>query len=94
MVAALAPALATIDPAQGVRLLGVHAQKLGLGTEAPMRLFEEDDDPVEALERDWSAASRTVDSILDKFGSGAIGPASVMGQRRRPGESPFGPETG
>jgi DNA polymerase-4 len=94
MVAALGPALAGIDPSRGVRLLGVHAQKLGLSSEAPMRLFEEEDDPVEALERDWSPASRAVDSIIDKFGSGAIGPASVMGQRRRPGESPFGPESG
>ncbi len=93
MVAALGPALAGIDPSRGVRLLGVHAQRLGLSSEAPMRLFDEDDDPVEALERDWSPASRAVDSIIDKFGSGAIGPASVMGQRR-PGESPFGPESG
>ncbi len=93
MVAALEPALASVDPSQGVRLLGVHAQKLTVGVEAPMRLFEEEDDHVESLERDWLPASRAVDSIIDKFGAGSIGPASVMGRPRRPGETPFGPQS-
>jgi hypothetical protein len=70
----------------------VHAQKLSVGGEAVPRLFEDDSDNVESLEREWSQASRAVDSIIDKFGKGSIGPASVMGQRARPGEAPFGPQ--
>ncbi len=92
MVAALEPLLAGIEPAQGVRLLGVHAQKLTTGGNGALRLFEDGSDAVESLEREWSEASRAVDSIIDKFGKGSIGPASVMGQRSRPGESPFGPD--
>lgn len=92
MVAALEPLLAGIDPSQGVRLLGVHAQKLTVGGGASPRLFEDDSDAVETLERDWSEASRAVDSIIDRFGSGAIGPASVLRQRTKPGGNPFGPE--
>lgn len=91
MVAALEPLLATIDPGQGVRLLGVHAQKLTVGAEVVPRLFEDDDDPVESLERGWEPANRAVDSIVEKFGDGSIGPASIL-RRRRPGSTPFGPE--
>ena len=91
MVAALEPLMAGIDPSQGVRLIGVHAQKLTTGGEPAPRLFDDDTDAVESLEREWSGASRAVDSIIDKFGTGSIGPASVLGQKSRPGESPFGP---
>lgn len=92
MVAALEPLLADIEPSQGVRLLGVHAQKLSVGGQAVPRLFDDDSDAVESLEREWSEASRAVDSIIDKFGSGSIGPASVLRQKTRPGEAPYGPE--
>ena len=94
MVAALEPLLASIDPAQGVRLLGVHAQKL---TESAgggaLRLFDDPggDAAVENIEEQWREASRTIDSIRDRFGSASIGPASALGQDRAPGDSPFGP---
>ena len=91
MVAALEPLLAGIEPSQGVRLIGVHAQKLSVGSEPVPRLFDDGTDAVESLEREWSGASRAVDSIIDKFGTGSIGPASVLRQKSRPGESPFGP---
>lgn len=91
MVAALEPLLASIDPTQGVRLLGVHAQKLTVGAEPVLRLFEDETDPVESLERDWEPANKAVDSIVEKFGDGSIGPASIL-RRRRPGNTPFGPE--
>lgn len=94
MVAALEPLLASIDPSQGVRLLGVHAQKLTAGGGASAgRLFEDEEDQVESLEREWSDATRAVDAIVDKFGSGVIGPASVLGRGKRPGSTPFGPES-
>ena len=91
MVAALEPLLASIDPGQGVRLLGVHAQKLTVGAEPVLRLFEDDVDAVETLERGWEPANKAVDSIVEKFGDGSIGPASIL-RRRRPGNTPFGPE--
>lgn len=94
MVAALEPLLASIDPSQGVRLLGVHAQKLTAGGGASAgRLFEDEEDQVESLEREWSEATRAVDAIVDKFGNGVIGPASVLGRGKRPGSTPFGPES-
>ena len=93
MVALLEPLLRSIDPGQGVRLLGVHAQKLTTERPGAQRLFDDpsDDGSVEGIEEQWVPASRAVDSIIDRFGPGTIGPASSMGERR-PGESPFGPD--
>jgi DNA polymerase-4 len=90
MVAALEPLLASLDCAQGVRLLGVHAQKLSTETGRAPRLFDDGSETVEDIEEQWVPASRAIDSIVHKFGAGVIGPASAMDQRR-PGESPFGP---
>lgn len=92
MVAALEPLLASLDCAQGVRLLGVHAQKLSTETGRSPRLFDDGGDTVEDIEEQWVPASRAIDSIVDKFGAGVIGPASAMDQRR-PGDSPFGPNS-
>ena len=92
MVAALEPLLASLDYSQGVRLLGVHAQKLSEETGRTPRLFDDGEESVEDIEEQWVPASRAVDSIVDKFGAGVIGPASAM-KARRPGESPFGPNT-
>lgn len=90
MVAALEPLLASLDCAQGVRLLGVHAQKLSTETGRSPRLFDDGGDTVEDIEEQWVPASRAIDSIVHKFGAGVIGPASAM-DKRRPGDSPFGP---
>lgn len=90
IVAAVMPLISDIDPAQGVRLLGIHAARLGTKVDES-RLFEEFDNPVEAVEAQWSVASDAIDTILDRYGKGAIGPASTL-HSRRPGESPFGPE--
>jgi DNA polymerase-4 len=90
MVAALEPLLAGIDCSQGVRLLGVHAQKLVTETGRAPRLFDDGSESVEDIEEQWVPASRAIDSITDKFGEGVIGPASAM-EKRRPGLQPFGP---
>jgi DNA polymerase-4 len=90
MVAALEPLLASLDCSQGVRLLGVHAQKLTTETDVVPRLFDEGGVSPEDIEEQWQPASRAVDSIVSKFGAGVIGPASGLDQRR-PGENPFGP---
>ncbi|MFM8793614.1 MAG: DNA polymerase IV [Acidimicrobiales bacterium] len=94
MVAALEPLLAALDPAAGVRLLGVHAQRLGSAAAPAPTLFEDGADSVENLEREWRGASLVVDSINEKFGPGVIGPASALGGSGVPGERPFGPEEG
>ncbi|MBM3638394.1 MAG: DNA polymerase IV [Actinobacteria bacterium] len=90
IVAAVMPLISDIDPAQGVRLVGIHAARLGTKVDEG-RLFQEFDDPVEAVEAQWSVANDAIDTILDRYGKGAIGPASTL-HSRRPGESPFGPE--
>lgn len=92
MVAALEPLLASLDYSQGVRLLGVHAQKLAESGGAAPRLFDDGGDTPEDLEEQWVPASRAIDSIVEKFGHGMIGPASTF-DARRPGENPFGPES-
>lgn len=92
MVSVLEPLLASLDCAQGVRLLGVHAQKLAPGAGAAPTLFGADDlfdgagmGP-ERIDEMWLPASRAVDSILEKFGEGVIGPASGLeGPGREPG---------
>jgi hypothetical protein len=92
MVAALAPLLASLDVSQGVRLLGVHAQKLTEERGGALTLFDmaaEGEASVADIEEQWMPASRAVDSIVEKFGDGVIGPASSL-DRHRPGAHRFG----
>jgi len=91
MVAALEPLLQSVDPVQGVRLLGVHAQKLTSDPTVQDRLFDDGGDSVEDIETQWQPASRAVDSIVEKFGLDAIGPASGLGSKARPGQNIAGP---
>lgn len=85
LLAALEPLLETLDLTQGVRLLGVHAQKLASEPASAPTLFEPDelfldaDAAPERIDEMWLPASRAVDSILEKFGDGIIGPASGLG---------------
>ena len=90
MVAALEPLLAMLDYAQGVRLLGVHAQKLTEQSERTPRLFDDGGDTPEDIEEQWKPASKAVDLIVDRFGAGMIGPVSGL-NTRQPGQSPAGP---
>ena len=92
MVAALEPLLSTLDISQGVRLLGVHAQKLSVEQPAALTLFDmasEGEASLAEIEEQWMPASRAVDSIVEKFGDGMIGPASSL-DRHRPGANRFG----
>lgn len=90
MVAALDPLLASIDCSVGVRLLGVHAQKLGEGSGAAPTLFDTGGEETLAdIEEQWQPASRAIDSIVQKFGDGVIGPASAL-DAHRPGANRFG----
>lgn len=92
MVAALEPLLASLDVSQGVRLLGVHAQKLSEEQSGALTLFDignEGEASLADIEEQWMPASRAVDSIVEKFGDGVIGPASSL-DRHRPGSNRFG----
>jgi DNA polymerase-4 len=90
MVAALEPLLAMLDYSQGVRLLGVHAQKLTEQSERTPRLFDDGGESPEDIEEHWKPASRAVDLIVDRFGAGMIGPVSGL-HTKKPGQSPSGP---
>jgi DNA polymerase-4 len=91
-----------VDPAQGVRLLGVSVS--GLADDALRQLTL--DDAFEA-ERPggggdeasrWSDADHAMDRIRARFGDAAIGPASVAGDRglrvKRQGDQQWGPGEG
>lgn len=94
MVAALEPLLRAIDISGGIRLLGVHAQRLSTDVSGTSSLFPEfatdGGQGAAAIEEQWQPASRAVDTITDRFGPDAITPASALGGGPRPGQSPFG----
>ena len=94
IVAALEPLLAAIDPAPGVRLLGVSAANFGPPAEQLTLSDLLTDGPTPAAE--WQAAEQTVDAIRSRFGAAAIGPASAVGRRGlsivRRGAQQWGPD--
>lgn len=63
--------LEQVDPAPGVRLLGVSVSGLTDRGSRQLTLDEALDGP------GWEQASRTMDEIRDRFGAGSIGPATV-----------------
>jgi DNA polymerase IV len=81
--------LAGIDPAPGVRLLGVSGTGLVEGA-AHQLTFDDLDGPA------WHQASGAVDAVRERFGDHAIGPASAVGSRglrvKRPGQGQWGPD--
>lgn len=98
IVAAVEPLAREIDPTPGVRLLGVSGSHLGPPVEQ-LGLFASSDTAVDGIpdaadvDAAWSTASEALDEIRDRFGDGAIGPASLL-ERRRPGDAMWGPGTG
>jgi DNA polymerase IV len=87
-IAAVARALLdTVDPAAGVRLLGVSVSGLGARAGEQLRLG---DDP------GWGSATDAVDQVRERFGSDAIGPASLVGpdgiKLTRRGRQQWGPD--
>ena len=80
-----------VDPAPGVRLLGVTVSGLASGAVRQLSL----DDLAGA---GWHEASGAVDAIRERFGSSAIGPGSAVdrdGLRvKSTGQNPWGPGDG
>jgi DNA polymerase-4 len=81
--------LAAIDPAPGVRLLGVAAAGLVEGSGRQLS-FDDLAGPA------WHEASGAVDAIRERFGDRAIGPASAVGDHglrvKRRGAAQWGPD--
>jgi DNA polymerase-4 len=91
------PLLHAVPLKMGVRLLGISVSNLTV----PAEQLTLDDllgvaVPDGASDGDWVAASDAVDRVRDRFGSGAIGPASAVsadGLRLvRPGAQQWGPD--
>jgi DNA polymerase-4 len=78
-----------VDPAPGVRLLGVSVSQLGAATGRQLSL-----DDVDA--RSWDDATTAVDAIRTRFGDDAIGPAALAGpggiRVKRRGDQQWGPD--
>jgi DNA polymerase IV len=89
LAAAARELLGEVDPAPGVRLLGVTGNGL-VEAGARQLSFDDLDGP------DWHDASDAVDAIRERFGDAAIGPASSVGRRglrvKRRGEAQWGPD--
>ena len=84
-------AVAGIDPAPGVRLLGVAVSGLVAADASRQLSFEElaGEDP------DGRGVQAAVDAIRQRWGTEAIGPAALLGPGglglRRRGDDPWGP---
>jgi DNA polymerase-4 len=78
-----------VDPSAGVRLLGVGVSGFDDRAGRQLRLDA-------TAGPDWADASRAVDTIRERFGDGAIGPAAAAGPRglrvRRRGAQQWGPD--
>jgi DNA polymerase-4 len=81
--------LGEVDVSSGVRLVGVSVSNLAQGGARQLSL----DDT--GTGRGWDAASRAVDDVRDRFGDGAVGPATLAGNRglevKRRGDTQWGP---
>ncbi|MCU1455862.1 MAG: dinB [Acidimicrobiales bacterium] len=78
-----------VDPAPGVRLLGVSVSQLVDGGTRQLRL-DEADGP------DWDGAEQAVDAIRARFGASAVVPAALAGpdgiRVKRRGDQQWGPD--
>jgi DNA polymerase IV len=83
--------VATVDPAPGVRLLGVSVSGLVAADAARQLSF---DDVIHG-DLDGLHVQRTVDAIRDRWGTDAIGPAALLARDglnlRRREDAPWGP---
>lgn len=83
--------LERVDPAPGVRLLGVAVSSLGIDDGGHQLTLG----PVDDIEA-WEDADHAVDAIRARFGNDAIGPAALLGpaglRRTRSGAQQWGPD--
>ena len=83
--------LELVDPAQGVRLLGLSVSGLSSDSSKQLTFDEATSGP------GWQEADRTIDEIRARFGDDAIGPAVSAGpdglRLKRRGNQQWGPDT-
>ncbi len=93
--------LASIDPGEGIRLLGVSASGLGAGGVDQLSFdlgdgLHDDNHSATAREQSWAEVTATVDAIRGRFGTSAVGAASMVTEEgvqvpaRR--DAPWGPD--
>ena len=92
-----------VDLSPGVRLLGVGVSNLtGIGDEPAEQMRLDFDARAPAggpglprSPKSWRHASGAVDAVRDRFGDGAVGPATLLGpggvRVKRPGDTQWGP---
>ena len=82
IVEATAPLLDAVDRSGGVRLLGLAASRFAAPAEQLTLDLLAGSTPTtaESATHRWSAASRAVDGVRDRFGDTAIGPASSVAE--------------
>jgi DNA polymerase-4 len=85
--------LIDIEVARGVRLVGISTRNFAI-SEAQLSLFDEGTHSQDATSLDevWAPATAAIDDIRERFGDDAIGLASTLHSKRRPGSSKWGPE--
>ena len=85
--------LVDIDMSRGVRLVGISTRNFA-APEAQLSLFDEGThtDDVTSLDEVWAPATAAIDDIRQRFGNDAIGLASAIHSKRKPGASRWGPE--
>ncbi len=83
--------LETVDPAPGVRLVGVSVRQLAHGAAHQLSFSE-------AAGGNWDDASEAIDSIRARFGDDAVAPGSAFGpggpRVKRGGDQQWGPDAG
>lgn len=92
MLRLIESALDEIDLRSGVRLVGISARNFSEPSNQPS-LFDDGahTEPASDLDAVWQDATLAIDEIRERFGSGAIRPASTLDTDREPGASPWGP---
>jgi hypothetical protein len=94
--------LASVDPGEGIRLLGVSASGLAPGGVDQLSFdlgdgLSDDNQSATASEQSWQDATAAIDAIRDRFGKGAVGAASMVTEdgvqvpARR--DAPWGPDS-
>ena len=85
--------LVDVEMARGVRLVGISTRNFA-EPEAQLSLFDEGthSQDVTSLDEVWAPATAAIDDIRERFGDDAIGLASTLNSKRRPGSSKWGPE--
>ena len=85
--------LVDVEMARGVRLVGISTRNFA-EPEAQLSLFDEGthSQDVTSLDEVWAPATAAIDDIRERFGDDAIGLASTLHSKRRPGSSKWGPE--